>query len=165
MTALCQCGCGQVTQLWARTRPYLGSVKGTPRRFINGHGRKNRTFGYRQVKCPDRGVISEHVLIAEEAVGHRLQRGAEVHHVDGNKLNNAAGNLVICQDRGYHMFLHARARIVAAGGNPNTHALCRACNKAKPREAFARCSKNRATGRQGICRECQRGLHVRQRLM
>src|SRR5262245_41632863 len=39
-----------------------------------------------------------HVLMAEAAVGHPLPPGAKVHHVDGNRWNNANANLVICQD-------------------------------------------------------------------
>lgn len=59
------------------------------------------------------------VRIAEAALGHPLPTGAEVHHVDGNRKNNARSNLVICQDREYHLLLHKRQRLLRCGGNPN----------------------------------------------
>src|SRR5258708_6599812 len=65
-------------------------------------------------------LSDEHELIAEQVLGHPLPKKAEIHHVDNNGLNNEHSNLVICQDHAYHMLLHARTRIVKAGGNPNT---------------------------------------------
>lgn len=40
----------------------------------------------------------EHVHIAEKALGKAIPKGSVVHHVDENPANNAAENLVICQD-------------------------------------------------------------------
>lgn len=138
----CGCGCGQTTKY----------------RFVRGHYQRTvvRVRGYRQTTCPVRGVVEEHVLVAEAAIGKMLPFGAEVHHVDKNRQNNAHSNLVICQDRRYHRLLHARARVVSAGGNPNTESLCRVCERAKPFESFAVCKRNGATGRQGICRSCSK---------
>ena len=36
---LCECGCGRMTPVFARTRPERGIRKGEPHQFINGHGR------------------------------------------------------------------------------------------------------------------------------
>lgn len=41
----------------------------------------------------------EHVVIAEQALGKQLPKGALVHHFDEDRANNENGNLVICQDR------------------------------------------------------------------
>lgn len=54
-----------------------------------------------------------------------------VHHVDGNRQNNAHSNLVVCQDRRYHNLLHVRQRVLAAGGDPNTQRICFMCKQPK----------------------------------
>ena len=77
---------------------------------------------------PHSGGITEHVAIAEGALGHRLPIGAEVHHVDGCRRNNAHTNLVICQDHAYHCLLHYRAKAQAACGDPSK-LYCAFCKK------------------------------------
>lgn len=95
----------------------------------------------------------EHIAIAEKALGRPLPHGAQVHHVDENKRNNARANLVICQDNAYHALLHVRAKVVRAGGNPNTEALCCRCLQIKPRADFN--NRNRGNGIMNYCRVCQ----------
>lgn len=70
------------------------------------------------------GMTTEHVLVAERALGRRLPTGAVVHHVDENPRNNVPTNLVICPDQAYHMLLHRRARALDECG----HADWRKCN-------------------------------------
>ncbi len=60
----------------------------------------------------------EHRLIAERVLGKPLPPGAEMHHVDGNRLNNAHSNLVICQNTTYHKLLHTRQQALNATGDP-----------------------------------------------
>lgn len=70
-----------------------------------------------------------HVAIAEKALGKPLPLGAEVHHVDEVKSHNWNSNLVICQSHAYHSLLHLRARILKAGGDPNTQRICSHCKQ------------------------------------
>src|SRR5690242_4368171 len=80
----------------------------------NAEGRVLTTNGYVMVRARDhfhvdgKGWAHEHVMLAEKALGKQLPRGAQVHHVDGNKQNNAPNNLVVCEDASYHRLLHQR---------------------------------------------------------
>lgn len=127
-------------------------MKGQPC-YIVGHKVKSLTAkGYR-LRQTNRGRVPEHVLVAERALGKRLPADADVHHVDGTKRNNQNSNLVICQDRAYHMLLHVRARILKAGGNPNTDKLCCICKRPRPRDTFSP-QTNGSMGLSARCREC-----------
>jgi hypothetical protein len=75
-----------------------------------------------------------HRFRAEKALGKPLPLKAIVHHADGSKADDAP--LVICQDAAYHALLHARMRIKAAGGNPNTDRICVFCRLVKPISEF-----------------------------
>lgn len=97
--------------------------------------------------------LYEHISVAEKALGRKLPVGAIVHHVDDDKANNKPSNLVICPNQSYHLLLHARARIVDAGGNPNTQKLCSACKKLKLKDAFSTYPRM-WDGRSGTCRDC-----------
>lgn len=77
-------------------------------------------------RASNAGYVLEHVLIVERALGKPLPVGAEVHHVDEDKANNDTSNLVLCQDRAYHMLLHRRQRALDACGNANAH-RCKYC--------------------------------------
>lgn len=68
----------------------------------------------------------EHRIVAEKALGKPLPDGAVVHHIDGDRSNNANTNLVICQDNAYHTILHNRQRAYEATGNANA-ARCPQC--------------------------------------
>lgn len=92
-----------------------------------------------------------HRIRAEAALGKPLPAQAVVHHADGSKRADA--QLVICQDNAYHLLLHARMRVVKAGGNPNTDRVCSRCNQAKPIEQFAP-TPARNTGRNHLCHQC-----------
>lgn len=143
MQPTCECGCGTPVR-YAKT----GTLAGQPRRFALGHNvqLKTETKWYRR-----RAAGYEHRLRAERALGRSLPKGADVHHADGTI--QAGGTLVICDSRAYHMLLHARMRVLKAGGNPNTDSVCKRCHKVKGQESFRR--DNRSwNGRAYICRDC-----------
>ena len=85
-------------------------------------------YGYRLLTDPDGRQRREHVMVAEKALGRPLPEGAVVHHVDGDKLNNAGSNLVICPDDTYHKMLHVRERALDACGDPNKR-KCKFCKE------------------------------------
>lgn len=87
-----------------------------------GSGHKNK-FGYKRLNN-----IQEHVAVAERALGRKLPKGANVHHIDGNPGNNRNDNLVICPDMAYHKLLHLRQDALAACGHADW-LKCRYCKK------------------------------------
>jgi hypothetical protein len=160
---LCACGCGEPAPIAKLTNTRCGYKAGEPVRFRVGHYQRTRVpqRGYRG-RCPDAEgrVVQGHVAIASLAIGKSLPRGSQVHHVDGNKLNNARGNLVICQDYAYHALLHQRGAVVAVGGNPNTQRFCRACGQAKDFDQFHISRSHQAHGRANKCKQCSKAYNA-----
>lgn len=116
--------------------------------MANRYSTNLSTRSYKQVNYK-----TEHLAIAEAALGRPIPAGVEVHHVDENKRNNARTNLVICQDRRYHVLLHIRRRVLKAGGDPNTQRICSECKELFPIEDFTP-DKTRVDGRGNQCRFC-----------
>lgn len=162
---LCACGCGQTTKLAPSTDSRRGWVKGAPMKFLLGHVGKMKAGtgkGYVSARRSKQARGYEHRLIAEAALGKPLPAGAQVHHVDGDRGNNATTNLVICQDQKYHGLLHRRTRVVKAGGNPNTHDVCNKCKALRAIGDF--CRTNERHGRSTVCRTCKSEYDKRRRL-
>lgn len=145
--------CGITFETAAKSRKFCSRECG----YASRRGEPGKTYRNVNDGGKERGA---HVLRAEAALGHRMPPGAEVHHADGSKSEHAP--LVICQDRAYHMLLHMRMRIKAAGGNPNTDAVCPHCLKALPLEEFCHHRNSRGHARNWICRSC---YSVYQRVM
>lgn len=152
-TGLCECGCGQQTTISDVNFRSRGWVKGQPRRFIVGHYRPAHVEGNYE-KQQGRRI---HAIRAEKALGKPLPLGAVVHHADGSKASDAP--LVICQDHGYHSHLHARMRVLAVGGNPNTQKVCSGCKQVKNKTEFGK-DRSKYCGLQGSCRECLLAKHL-----
>ena len=142
---LCQCGCGRDAPISTYTNARLGYRRGQPVRFIVGHnqcasnnsrwnGGLTKTKGYIVERSPGhprsgvRGYVPQHVLVAERALGRYLPLKAEVHHVNAIRHDNRGCNLVVCEDHGFHMLLHQRARAFSATGNPKAR-KCVYCSR------------------------------------
>lgn len=106
-------------------------------------------------KATKSGCVRIHVLRAEYALGRPLPVCVQIHHVDGVSTNNSNANHEICENAAYHKLLHVRGKVVAAGGNPNTQALCGDCQSVKDFSAFNRMASRKANGLQSVCRVCQ----------
>jgi hypothetical protein len=164
-SGLCGCGCGLPTPNATVTDRARNWVKGQPTWFIRGHVKRLPvTKSYRHIVENGRHTRI-HVVRAERALGKPLPPKAVVHHADGSKRDDAP--LVICQDQAYHHLLHQRMRVKAAGGNPNTEAICGHCRMLKPLAAFSG-DRTRFNGLYGWCRDCnneaQRQRRVRRLL-
>jgi len=135
---LCECGCGEFTLISNDTK----KIKlGKPNRFIVGHyirGKNhpmwNGGISYAKnhvlIRVPKghpnvskRGYVRRSHLVVEKALGKYLPPKSIVHHADLDPTNDTPGNLVLCEDAGYHSFLHRRQRALDACGNVH----CRKC--------------------------------------
>ena len=71
----------------------------------------NEAYNIRAPKCTYKMSYQagknrrEHQIIAEIMIGRPLKPNEVVHHIDGNKANNAKANLIICT-HSYHIALH-----------------------------------------------------------
>ena len=73
--------------------------------------------GYKMIKCENEFHPSgrtkykkEHVLIMEKNLGRELKTqqgnmGEQIHHIDGDKLNNHLSNLLLCKDTREHKLI------------------------------------------------------------
>jgi hypothetical protein len=102
--------------------PWNKGVK-TGKHSHNWNGGISVSSGYVSIYMPDhpradmRGYVREHVLLCEKALGKPLPPYSEPHHVDLSRDNNHPSNLVLCQNRRYHMMLHIRTKALHECGN------------------------------------------------
>ena len=137
----CHCGCGQKTNLAKYNDKKRSRIKDKPMKFLFGHAIRIRTkgrskkweggefinisTGYVFVYAPDhsnadsKGCVRKSRLIVERALGKSIPIRAEVHHFNEIKNDDRPNNLVLCQDRAYHMLLHRRQRALRACGHIN----------------------------------------------
>ena len=99
--------CTKHYQRWrAHGNPY------TMKRAPNGAGSTNGR-GYRERRVWRNGklvTVRENRMVAEEALGRKLEPFEVVHHIDGNKTNNCPMNLAVMH-RDDHTRLHRGARV------------------------------------------------------
>lgn len=110
-----------------------------------------------------------HCLVAERALGKPLPNGAQVHHVDENRLNYSNNNLVICPSNAYHRFIHQRLNAYNACGHADWR-KCQFCQTYSPTSEMkqrtsgpfchAECERADARARQAKKREEKNVIHI-----
>lgn len=95
-------------------------------RYKGGHIGKD---GYRRIMV-GRIPHLEHRLVMEQSIGRKLLKGEEVHHKDGNRLNNHIDNLQLLESRAKHRHLHRKLFL------SETHKECSICHEIKTRSDF-----------------------------
>ena len=134
----CECGCNMKTKLATHTHRKRGWVKGEPLRFINGHqipksmkgskafrwkGGEHSHLNRSLVFCPDHhrkmqnNYVFNSILVVEKITGLKIKKPIEIHHVDGDSMNDSPSNFVVCENSAYHNFLHKRKRAYDACGH------------------------------------------------
>ena len=110
-------------------------------------------YGYRRFKCKDRGLRFELVLVWEKHYGP-VPDGYEIHHINGDKLDNRIENLRLLT-RLEHKRIHSGCFRVG----DTWLKRCRRCKWLRPvdTEFYEYVGKN---GVMGICRRCASELAV-----
>lgn len=88
----------------SRKRLNLGLRKQPKTPYINGEYLQTFENGKR---------VWIHKKEAENKIGRKLKKTENVHHVDGDKLNNKHENLYVCKDRSEHSKIHSNLEKVA----------------------------------------------------
>ena len=123
------------------------SIRGKPRASRGGHVTKS---GYRLLSIGQRHIF-EHRYVMEQFLGQRLAPNERVHHIDGNRLNNALENLAIVSSQREHSDLHCGART-------EDSKQCSKCKEIKPRSEFYARYKESPNSDDHVshCKECYR---------
>lgn len=94
-----------------------GSKESYLRGAFNRSGKKHHAWnggqlitkdGYKAIQtnilhpCGVKKYILEHRLITSKALGRELFKTEDVHHIDGNRLNNKLSNLMVFSSRSAH---------------------------------------------------------------
>ncbi len=101
---------------WRRGKP-LDAPK-----FYNRLNKGWIVAGYHFIMTPDGREMLEHRYVMEQALGRPLLHDEDVHHKDGNRLNNRLDNLEVL-DHAVHTSLHQNE------GGERRPAVCPECGK------------------------------------
>lgn len=76
--------------------------------YVNGGGYVSMWVGRHADPTQSGGYYLEHRLQMEVILGRKLTNKERVHHVDGDKTNNAPSNLYLCADDFAHQKVHGK---------------------------------------------------------
>lgn len=83
------------------SRKCMGLYKiGSKNQNFSG-GKINKANGYRYITYKYR-KIPEHRLVVELLIGRKLTKKEQIHHIDGNRLNNSPSNLYLFKSNSEH---------------------------------------------------------------
>lgn len=98
----------------------------------------------------------QHRYVMEQHLGRPLLTSEPVHHIDGNKQNNAIENLQLLPSHADHVRVH-HPRIMT-----ETHAECLGCNEVKPFSDYYP-ARTKNTGMASRCKACCHTAYVERR--
>jgi hypothetical protein len=91
-------------------------------------GKRVNSAGYVEVRLPDHhrarknGYVFEHIIVAEEKIGRKLQKNEHVHHINEVKTDNSPSNLMVID-------IAEHSRIHGVGKRTGVYKKCIICNK------------------------------------
>lgn len=77
-------------------------------------------------RASSKGYVYNTILIAESILGRYISNKIHIHHIDENKSNDEHNNLIICENKEFHLMLHRRMRAYKATRDANKR-FCTFC--------------------------------------
>ena len=114
---LCSCGCGQIIRLGKIPHKAYKNDNGYMVVYDRSHPKSGRN-----------GLVFEHTLVMEKALGRPILKSEAIHHIDGDTTNNSVGNLLLFKTHSMHHAYEARQRAFKACGHYDWR-QCRYCHR------------------------------------